>query len=68
MVKQMHNPVMAIGDLAVLLRFSTSTQYNLYSGRKVPGQKIGRNGRFQRAVIGQWLGCEANHPAHRSSR
>ena len=62
MVKQMHNPVMTIGDLAVLLRFSTSTQYNLCSGRKVPGQKIGRRRRFRRAVIDKWLSTGLGQP------
>ena len=62
MVKQMHNPVMAIGDLATYLKLSNSTLYKLCTEGKMPGQKIGRHGRFQRAVIGQWFGCEANHP------
>ena len=68
MVKQMHNPVMTNDDLATYQKLSNSTLYKLCTEGKVPGQKVGRRRRFQSAVIGQWLGCEANHPTYRSSR
>lgn len=68
MVKQMHNQVTAITDLAVHLKLTIPDLYTLCTEGKVPGQKIGRHGRFRRAVTGQWFGCEANHPTYRSSR
>jgi hypothetical protein len=68
MVKQMRNQVAAITDLAVHLKLTIPDLYTLCTEGKVPGQKIGRRGRFQRAVIDHWLGCGANHPTCRSSR
>ena len=57
MAKQMQDQVMTIDDLAVYLKLSTSTLYKLCAEGKVPGQKVGRNWRFHKALIDQWL-CE----------
>ena len=56
MVKQTHDNVMTIDDLAKYLKLSTSTLYKLCAEGKVPGTKIGRHWRFRKDIIDNWLG------------
>jgi len=48
--------VMTLNEGAECLRIPRSTVYKLAREGRIPGQKIGRQWRFRRAVVEQWLG------------
>ena len=47
--------VLTIDELAVYLKLAKSTTYKLAQEGKIPGQKVGRHWRFNRAAIDRWL-------------
>lgn len=47
--------VLTIDELAVYLKLAKSTAYKLAQEGKIPGQKVGRHWRFNRAAIDRWL-------------
>lgn len=59
------NTVLTLADAAAFLRVSTSTLYNLTRTRsqarrehKIPVLKVGRELRFRRAELEQWLATQ----------
>jgi len=44
-----------VADVANYLKLPISTVYRLAERREIPGHKVGRQWRFQRAVIDEWL-------------
>ncbi|HPP28651.1 MAG TPA: helix-turn-helix domain-containing protein [Phycisphaerae bacterium] len=48
--------VMTLDEVADYLRIPRSTVYKLAREGRIPGQKIGRQWRFRRAVVEHWLG------------
>jgi len=57
--------VLTIDELAKYLKLAKSTAYKLAQEGKIPGQKVGRHWRFNRAAIDQWL---ASQNPRRSAR
>jgi excisionase family DNA binding protein len=53
--------VMTLNEVAEYLRIPRSTVYKLVREGRIPGQKIGRQWRFRRAVVENWLGPRHNH-------
>jgi excisionase family DNA binding protein len=47
--------VLAVGDLARYLSLPVSTAYRLAEARQVPGFKVGRQWRFYRPALDQWI-------------
>ncbi len=47
--------IFTVGDVAAYLKLPISTVYRLVERREIPGHKVGRQWRFQRAVIDDWL-------------
>ncbi len=47
--------VMTFDELAVYLKLPKSTLYKQVQEGKIPGQKIGKQGRFGRRVIDRWM-------------
>ncbi|MBI3031831.1 MAG: response regulator [Candidatus Rokubacteria bacterium] len=47
--------IFTVGDVAAYLKLPISTVYRLAERREIPGHKVGRQWRFQRAVIDEWL-------------
>jgi excisionase family DNA binding protein len=48
--------VMTLNEVADYLRIPRSTVYKLVREGRIPGQKIGRQWRFRRKVVENWLG------------
>jgi excisionase family DNA binding protein len=48
--------VMTLNEVAEYLRIPRSTVYKLVREGRIPGQKIGRQWRFRRKVVENWLG------------
>ncbi len=48
--------VMTLNEVAEYLRIPRSTAYKLVQEGRIPGQKVGRQWRFRRAIVEQWLG------------
>ena len=48
--------VMTLNEVAEYLRIPRSTVYKLVQEGRIPGQKVGRQWRFHRAVVEKWLG------------
>ncbi len=55
--------VMTLNEVAEYLRIPRSTVYKLVREGRIPGQKVGRQWRFRRAVVEQWLGDEKQRPS-----
>ena len=53
--------VMTLNEVAAYLRIPRSTVYKLVREGRIPGQKIGRQWRFRRAVVENWLGPRPDH-------
>lgn len=51
--------VLTIQDVAAYLRLPSSTIYGLVQRRALPGCKVGRQWRFHRATLEDWLRQEA---------
>ena len=47
--------VMTLNELAEYLRIPRSTAYKLVQEGRIPGQKAGRQWRFHRQVVDEWL-------------
>jgi excisionase family DNA binding protein len=48
--------VLTIRDAAAYLRLPLSTVYRLVGRGELPGQKMGRQWRFHKAVLDEWFG------------
>ena len=48
--------VLTLNEVAEYLRIPRSTAYKLAQEGRIPGQKVGRQWRFRRAVVERWLG------------
>lgn len=47
--------ILTIPEIATYLKLPISTVYRLVERREIPGHKVGRQWRFQRSVINEWL-------------
>ena len=47
--------IFTVADVAKYLKLPVSTVYRLAERREIPGHKVGRQWRFQRALIDEWL-------------
>jgi excisionase family DNA binding protein len=47
--------IFTVPEIATYLKLPVSTVYRLAERREIPGHKVGRQWRFQRAVIDEWL-------------
>ena len=47
--------IFTVGEVAAYLKLPISTVYRLAERRDIPGHKVGRQWRFQRTVIDEWL-------------
>ncbi len=47
--------ILTVGEAAQYLKLPISTVYRLAERREIPGYKVGRQWRFQRSVIDDWL-------------
>lgn len=52
---QPNTQVMTLEELAAYLKISKSTLYKLSQEGRLPGQKIGKQWRFGKQAIDQWL-------------
>ena len=63
------DPLMTIDEVAAYMQVSRFTVYRLAKGQALPATKIGRQWRFQKEEIDQWIKdqCQRNprpqHPA-----
>jgi excisionase family DNA binding protein len=61
-----NNEVMTLDELSVYLKIPKSTLYKLVQEGCLPGQKIGKQWRFGKQGIDQWL-AEGGPPGSRGS-
>ncbi|MCD6405041.1 MAG: helix-turn-helix domain-containing protein [Planctomycetes bacterium] len=54
--------VMCLNELADYLRVSKSTLYKLVQRGGLPGQKVGKQWRFHKSAVDDWL---RQHPEHK---
>ena len=47
--------VMTLNEVAEYLRIPRSTAYKLVQEGRIPGQKVGRQWRFHRQFVDEWL-------------
>ena len=47
--------IMDLGDLAIYLKVSKSTLYKLVQQGGFPGQKVGKQWRFHKSAVDEWL-------------
>ena len=52
--------VMTLEELALYLKLPKSTLYKLVQDGRIPGQKLGKQWRFGKQAIDQWLNNEQN--------
>lgn len=52
--------VMTLEELAIYLKLPKSTLYKLVQDGRIPGQKLGKQWRFGKQAIDQWLNNEQN--------
>jgi excisionase family DNA binding protein len=52
---QASDEVMTLDELALYLKLPKSTLYKLVQEGRIPGQKLGKQWRFARRAIEQWL-------------
>lgn len=55
MSSEPHSNIFTVADVANYLKLPISTVYRLAERREIPGHKVGRQWRFQREVIDEWL-------------
>lgn len=55
MSNQQTDPVMTLDELAIYLKLPKSTAYKLVQEGRIPGQKLGKQWRFGKNAIDQWL-------------
>lgn len=60
------NEVMTLDELSVYLKIPKSTLYKLVQEGRLPGQKIGKQWRFGKQGIDQWLAEGGLQSGHRS--
>jgi excisionase family DNA binding protein len=60
--KDESDEVLTIEELSDYLKISKSSLYKLVQDGNLPGLKIGRHWRFQKAVIDQWMKDKTNLP------
>ncbi len=51
--------IMTLEELASYLKISKSTVYKLAQEGRIPGQKLGKQWRFGKQAIDDWLGQQA---------
>lgn len=51
----MESDILTIREVAEYLKIKTKTAYNLASGGKLPGFKVGGVWRFRKAEIARWI-------------
>lgn len=59
-----NNEVMTLDELSIYLKIAKSTLYKLVQEDRLPGQKIGKQWRFGKQGIDQWLaegGLQSSH-------
>jgi excisionase family DNA binding protein len=49
--------VMTIGEVSTYLRIPTSTLYKLTREGAIPAQKLGKQWRYHKDVLDEWLKC-----------
>ena len=52
--------VMTLEELAIYLKLPKSTVYKLVQEGRIPGQKLGKQWRFGKQAIAQWLNNQAD--------
>lgn len=55
MVKHPFPDVLSLRQLSAYLQIPKSTVYRLVQNKKLPGKKVGRQWRFSRQAIDEWL-------------
>lgn len=63
MTEEAHKQVMTLDELALYLKVPKSTLYKIVQERRIPGQKIGKQWRFGKQAIDQWLASQTSLPA-----
>ena len=58
MINQANGQVMTLDELALYLKVPKSTLYKTVQEGRIPGQKIGKQWRFSKAAIDQWLATQ----------
>ena len=58
------NGVMTLGELASYLRLPKLTLYKQVQEGKIPGQKIGKQWRFSRHAIDNWMSDGISKPGN----
>lgn len=56
--------LMTIDEVAAYMQVSRFTIYRLVKGRLIPGTKIGRQWRFQKEDINQWVRAQYRKDRH----
>ena len=57
-------PLMTIDEVAAYMQVSRFTVYRLVKERLIPGTKIGRQWRFQKEDIDQWVRAQYRKDRH----
>ena len=52
--------VMTLEELAIYLKLPKSTVYKLVQDGRIPGQKLGKQWRFGKQAIDQWLNNQSD--------
>ncbi len=58
MINGQQDQVMTLEELSVYLKLPKSTVYKLVQERRIPGQKLGKQWRFGKQAIDQWLNTQ----------
>ena len=58
MTNDQSDQVMTLEELALYLKLPKSTLYKLVQDGRIPGQKLGKQWRFGKQAIDQWLNSE----------
>ncbi len=58
------NPLMTIDEVAAYMQVSRFTVYRLAKDRTIPATKIGRQWRFQKEEIDQWIRNQYQNEHH----
>ncbi len=64
-VSHMIDRLMTIEDVAAYMQVSRFTVYRLAKDRSIPATKIGRQWRFQKEEIDQWMREQFRQSSHR---
>lgn len=55
--------IMSLDELAAYLKVSRSTLYKLVQQGGIPGQKVGKQWRFHKNAVDDWLRANPQHPS-----